>query len=168
VLAAAIAAALAGLSHFPYEADAGDRAVVRLSWRARGARVERCRRLTEAEQEQLPRHMRRSEICEGRLAPYELRLRLDGDTVLVDTVRGSGARGDRPIYVFAELSVLPGLHSLEVSFRRLGAGTAKTAAPVAVPPEMSLAASIELSAGDVALVTYDPERRALVLRRGEG
>jgi len=71
-------AALAALSLTPYTAEPGDRAVVRLAWRARGERVRECRRLTGEELARLPQHMRQEEVCERRILSYRLRVDLDG------------------------------------------------------------------------------------------
>ncbi len=50
------------------------------------------------------------------MAPYRLTVLLDG--VLADSglIRASGAREDRPIYVFREVEVQPGEHRLEIAF----------------------------------------------------
>jgi hypothetical protein len=86
----------------PYRFSESDEAVLRLSWRLRGVRVEECRRLTAGELERLPAHMRREEVCEGRIAPYRLTLEIDGHQVEDGLVHASGARADRPLYVYRE------------------------------------------------------------------
>ena len=191
-------AALAALSRVPYrEPGAGD-AVLRLSWRVRGIRVQECRTLTPEELAALPPHMRRPEVCEGRIAPYRLRLRVDG-RVLADTlVHAAGAREDRPVYVFREFRVEPGVHRVELRFDREAGGgegageeherrgeaarsdderghdargvrlrdDARRGRNGGSPAHLELEADVDLEPGDVALITYDPERPALVVRRG--
>src|SRR5690606_15072501 len=99
------------------EPGAGD-AVLRLSWRVRGIRIQECRTLTPEELDALPPHMRRPEVCEGRIAPYRLRVRVDC-RVLADTlVHAAGAREDRPVYVFREFRVVPGVHRVDLRFVR--------------------------------------------------
>jgi len=187
-------AALAALSAVPYrEPGAGD-AVLRLSWRVRGIRVQECRTLTPEQLEKLPPHMRRPEVCEGRIAPYRLHVRVDG-RVLQDTlVHAAGAREDRPVYVFREFRVAPGVHRVALLFVREGGrgkgrgegkgggeeGERQDEPPTRdeahggerrerngeSPARLELEADVSLEAGDVALITYDPQQRALVLRRG--
>ena len=65
VVAAVAVATLAALSAIPWTPEPGPEAVVRLSWRARGERVEVCRDLSAEELEALPQHMRRERVCEG-------------------------------------------------------------------------------------------------------
>lgn len=143
-------------SHVPAGAGA---ATVRLSWRFTGEHVQECRKLSEAELASLPIHMRRPEVCEGRVLPYTLRLELDGRLAVRETIEPSGARGDRPLFVHRELPVEPGTYRLDVAFERTG-----PARPDSVS-RLDLSTTVALDAGDVVLVTYDPDRRALVVRR---
>ncbi len=193
---------LGALSRVPYGDTAAGQAVVRLSWRVRGVRVEACRRLGVEELEALPPHMRRPEVCEGRIAPYRLRVRVDGEVVEDGLVQGAGVREDRPLYVFRELRVPPGRHALAVEFHRIaaeaergrrsaGAEQAGGAREVeeaydaddaedaddtgrtrhrrqASPARLDLDVDVTLEPGQVALITYDPERRALVVRGAAG
>ena len=115
VVAVALAAGTAALSRIPFTPDRDARAALRISWRARGERVEHCRRLSESELETIPVHMRQPTVCEGGSATYQLRVVVDGTLRLDALVRGSGARGDRPMYVFHELSLPPGDHDVRVT-----------------------------------------------------
>ena len=158
LLAVASALALAALSQVPYTPAAAEQAVLRLSWRAPGVRVQNCRRLTDEEKAALPAHMRRDEVCEGRLLPAHLRVEVDGRVVVDDTVRASGARGDRPLYVFREIPLAPGAHALRVRFSRPDGGSGAAA------PALHLDDTLALVPGEVALVTYDADAGALVVR----
>ncbi|MBI2535483.1 MAG: hypothetical protein HYW06_00585, partial [Gemmatimonadetes bacterium] len=109
-LAVGMTLALGWLSQVPYDAAGDVDAVVRLAWRTRGTRVEECRRLTAAERERLPIHMRQEEVCQGRTVPYRLVVVLDGRSVVNEAVYPSGARADRPLYVYHEFAVRPGWH----------------------------------------------------------
>ena len=201
VVAVLAALALAALSQVPYTATGGE-AELRLAWRARVPRVEECRRLTPEEQAALPAHMRREEVCEGRVASYLLRVAVDGRTVRLDTVAGAGARGDRPLYVSEAIRLRPGAHDVAIAFTRLGveasegeegeesseglegeegwedretsedreasdgrAGEGPGRRGEGVPDRLLLRRTVELEPRGVALVTYDPERRRLELRR---
>ena len=187
--------ALAALSRVPWQPDSaveraplaagaevglGERAIIRLSWRAPGELVSECRRLTQAEIESLPIHMRREEVCEGRILPYRLRVELDGRLVVNDLVRAAGAREDRPLYVYQELVVAPGAYQLEVEWEQERSGAAAGAddrsaeregttplgrVPVATHDEerrrLGLSTGLHLDSGDIALITYDPDARVL-------
>lgn len=168
ITAVGSALALAWLSQVPYAAEAARDGLIRLSWRARGERVQRCRPLSEEEQAQLPPHMRQPEVCEGRVAPYVLSLELDGAVSLIDTVRASGARRDRPLYVYHDVPVAPGTHEVRVRFVRQPAGADEPPVQEATPRALELEASVSVAAGEIALITLDPASRALVLRQRSG
>lgn len=166
VVSAAVVLALGTLSRAPYAPRAAQHGIVRLSWRARGVRVRECRVLTARELEMLPVHMRRPEVCEGRSVPYRLRVTIDDEPRENSLVIAAGAREDRPLYVYRELEVPPGRHRVSVEFSREGARTEDDTAPAATPARLMLDAGVSLGAGDVALITFDPEPNALVLRGG--
>jgi len=187
---------LAVLSRAPLAAYPDEAPVLRLAWSVRPERIEHCRTLTDAELADVPAHMRQRVQCEGRAANYRLRVTVDGVSRLDTLVTGGGARNDRPVYVFRELSVPAGGHQLAVRFEREpipGSETAEAeanddeAAPhdtlmaarapreaeertrrqeEAVPPVMDLTTPINPGAREVLLVTYDVDRRTLVLRTG--
>lgn len=161
--------ALGALSRWPLTFDASGAALLRLSWRVRSVRVRECHRLSPAELAALPAHMRVPEVCEGRLAPYRLRLVVNGRTADSSLVSGSGARQDRPLYVYRDLSLTPGRYDVRVEFQRQG-GEEEDAQEnaAAAPRRLTLQAHVALAPGGIALVTYDGERRALVLRGGGG
>lgn len=107
-------------SQAPWTATPEDQALLRLSWRAQSETTEECRPLTEKEKAELPIHMRVPEVCESRAVPYLLRVTIDGTALLADTVHGAGAREDRPIYVFREIGLPPGRHTIDVEFLPIG------------------------------------------------
>lgn len=153
LLAAAVTGGVAWLSRVPSDFAAGDRerATVRLSWRVDGVRAEACRTRSEEELAELPPHMRSPRTCARTLVPFELSARLGTDLVLRDTVFPGGIRGDRPIYVFRELSAAPGRSTLSVRFDAV--------LPVGVESRGDRVTSyawdgeIELGPGEVALLT---------------
>lgn len=165
-LAAAALAGVAVLSQWPYRAEAAERSLLRLSWRARGERVEHCRRATAEELAALPAHMRQELVCgEARVAAYRLRIAVDGLTLEDGIAAGSGVPGDRPIYVLREFEVAPGPRRIEVRFVRSGAGEegGEEERRRSVPPRLELDTSLTVANGTVLLVTYDSERGRLVL-----
>jgi hypothetical protein len=184
MLALGVVLGIAALSRTPYAATGDDAAMLRLSWRVRGERVQECRKLSDAEIEALPPHMRRSEVCEGRVLPYVLSVRVDDREIVHDTIHGAGAREDRPLYVFREIPLRPGSHSVSVDFvRERRAGRSERERKhrekgdrdehgdygdehdaLATPARLALDVTTRLDPGAVGLVTYDPDHRALLLR----
>jgi hypothetical protein len=155
------------LSRAPYTADPAEYGVLRLAWRARGARVEECRRLTADELERLPPHMRQVERCEGRMLPYRLQVRVDTARALDELLQAAGARHDRPLYVYHELPLEPGTHALVVTFTREGeipAGAREE--DEGTPARLALDTVVGLSPRRILLVTYDDDIRRLILRDG--
>lgn len=168
-LGAAGVLALIRLGSFtPYTAERDVGAIVRLAWRARGERVNECRRRTPDELAKLPPHMRQEEVCEGRVLPYRLAATLDGAAVVNQLIHGAGAMEDRPLYVFQDLVVSPGSHRVAVSFTREGAAPADTAGVLATPARLTLDTTLSLGSRRIVLVTYDEEREQLVVRGGSG
>ena len=126
VVVAASAAALVALraaSFVPMTDARGESAWVRLSWSARPERIEQCRRLSDAELEKRPAHMRLRLECEGRFARYLLQLTVDGTAALADTVQGDGLRHDRPMHVLREHPLPPGARRIQASLVRLDSTT---------------------------------------------
>lgn len=164
-LAAVVTASIAGLSQVPYTARRGEDAQVRLAWRFRGERVEECRRLTPEEIERLPVHMRRAEVCEGAILPYRLDVELDGERAAREVIRATGARADRPLYVFREYPLAPGAHHVRVTFTRLGGSERDDAAEEddVMPARLEIERDLTLAPRQVALITYDAERHTLVV-----
>jgi hypothetical protein len=157
---------IAALSRVPYDADHAEDAIIRLSWRTRGEQVRECRTPSPEELANLPVHMQRTEVCEGRVLSRHLLVQVDGRSVVDDTVRAAGVRGDRPLYVYYEIPVSPGLHALHVRF--VPEATAASLAPgerSPPPAVLDLEARLDLNAGEIVLVTYDADRQALVARR---
>ena len=166
LVAVAATAALGGLSRVPYQSDRSASAVLRLAWRARGVRIEECRQLTEEELANLPQHMRRSEVCEGRLIPYRLTVDVDGTTMVNTEIRPAGAREDRPLYVSQDLRLAPGPHDVSVVFVREGEIGPDAEAGAATPARLEFHEQIEFAVREIALITYDTERKELVRKRG--
>ena len=194
VVVATSAAALVALraaSFVPMTDARGESAWVRLSWSARPERIEQCRRLSDAELEERPAHMRLRLECEGRFARYLLQLTVDGTAALADTVQGDGLRHDRPMHVLREHPLPPGARRIQASLVRLDSTTTITGdspasgqdtvlgerelrereervrrAGESILPRLSLDTTITLGAGRVVLITYDGTRRTLVARTG--
>jgi hypothetical protein len=152
-------------------------AVLRLAWSALPERVETCRETAPDELARLPPHMRQRVVCEGRAASYRLTARAGGVVVADRVVRAGGLRQDRRLYVFQELRMPAAAVEIEVRFDRIesetggpaGAPQSAGAPPAAraresIPPRLAYAGRLHLAPERVALITYDPVRRALVAR----
>jgi len=181
------------LSQAPLVDRAASEAQIRLTVSGRPERIEHCRRLSDQELAGVPAHMRQRVKCEGTTASYRLELRVDGLPTLRDSLVGGGIRHDRPIHLFREVAVSPGDHRTEVRITRvetirpdsaIGTRDSETGTVVApdrarreaeeqararreaLPAVLELRTELTLDAGEVALITYDPEtQRLAVLRR---
>ena len=145
---AVLTAGLVAGTRVPWLAEPGDEALVRLSWRALGERLDECREPSAEEQAKLPAHMRQPRICERRLLPFHLAVRIDGRPVFDSLLHASGAREDRPTYVFHDFRVTPGPHRVEVRFevdRPPGSGPA-------AQPALELDEPVELAPRQILLV----------------
>ena len=188
-------ALLAFASAVPVAYHPQDMAGLRLSWSARPERIETCRQLSAEEQAQREEHMRQRVECEGGFASYALSVEVDGRAIGETVVRGAGLRHDRPLYVLRDFPVPPGEHRLRVRLTRrektdddaaafaeavvpeadtgLYAGRAQREAAergrrarAAIPPELTLDTLVRLVPRQVALVTFNAERRVLELHAG--
>jgi hypothetical protein len=168
---------------------------LRLSWTARPERIETCRAASAEELARELEHMRQRVECEGRSATYALRVRVDDGPAVERVVRGGGFRHDRPMHLLEDFSIGSGVHRIALEFARretetgsdttvvaqrstgtdtgLFAGRAERErtersrrARAAIPARLTLDTTVAFAAGEVVLVTFDSERRSLVLRRG--
>lgn len=161
IAAIAGTAATVWASHLPVSLPGSGEAALRLAWRARPDRIEECRPQDEEVLERLPPHMRQAMICEGVSATYMLEVRRDGAVIVERVVAGGGLRRDRPLYVFQEIPIPEGEATMSVRFTRREAG--ESTRGDAVPAELSLERRLRFETGRVILVTYEPERRELVV-----
>lgn len=168
-------------------------AQLRLSWRARPERIEECRRPSAEELAQVAEHMRQRMVCTGVEASYTLRVAVDESVVTEEVVRGGGLRHDRPLSLLRDFPVREGAHRIRVTLRRRETPTATDTSLVvgsepdtglyagraareatertrrtlaAIPPSLTLDTTITFVRARVVLVTFDPDRRALVVVGG--
>lgn len=165
--AAALAGGAAALTRVPVSLHGDDEALLRLSWRLDGAVLRDCRAPSAEERARMPAHMAREEICEERIVPYRLTLRLDDREVLDRHVRPRGARADRPLSVFHEVPATVGEHRVRVRFAPAVDGAGQEHPDL---PRLELDTVLVLGSRDAGLITYDRDRGELRLRtptRGE-
>lgn len=159
--------AVVGLSRFPYEVESGEDARLRLSWRYR-ATVEECREPSQEELAELPVHMRQEVVCDRRVPPYRLRLRVDGREIADEVIRAAGAQEDRPLYVYREIPLEPGTHRVEVRFHRAAEDGGEAPDEDGAHDALDLETTVTLEPREVALVTYVPGDGRLQLVGGGG
>lgn len=154
-------------AYVPMTLRGSDQAILRLAWSARPERIERCRQQSEEELARLPAHMRQPVVCEGATsAQYRLTVRDEGRLVAERVVHGGGLRQDRRLYIFQELPLDPGDRRIEVRFDRLDFEGADTGNPQSggetIPAHLAFDQRVRVRPREVVLVTYSPERQALV------
>ena len=188
-------ALLAFASAVPVAYHPEDTARLRLSWSARPERIEVCRTVSAEELAEREEHMRQRVECDGRFATYALRVESDGQVIGETVVHGAGLRHDRPLYLLREYDVAPGVHRVRVSFTRrektdddaaafakvtstetdtgIFAGRAQREgvehtrrARAAIPAHVELDTMLAFVPRQVMIVTFAPERRALVVLAG--
>jgi hypothetical protein len=191
---AALGLRWSSVAPWPTRAAKGEFAQVRLSLSARPERVEQCRQLTDEELAKLPAHMRLRIQCDGFSASYRLTIAVNGESLVLDTLRGGGLRHDRPIHVFREYDVTPGEKRLSIDVARIdGRGTSVAAdssrdtsqveadtllggraerereersrrVAEAMPARLVLDTLVRIGRARVVLVTFDNNTRRLVAR----
>jgi hypothetical protein len=160
LLGLALVAGLVAASQAPWRASSDGEAGIRLSWRTVSQPVSECRTPTPEELEKLPPHMRMQQICERQHVPFRLRVAVDGERVRDVLLKPPGARGDRPLHVYEELRVRPGVHRIEVSFEEEREPESGAERP---PVALALDTTLELGSRDVVLVTLDESGERLAL-----
>jgi hypothetical protein len=157
---------LAVLSALPMPGDPPTHALLRLDWRLRGEEAGDCLRPTQADLDALPPHMRNPNACLGALPPYHLRLWVDDVVVIDEEVRGGGARQDRPLTVYRDVPVEPGVRRLRAEFVRATADEGTEAVMPQERPALALRAEGEarLAPGQVLLIVRRQDSGALVIR----
>ncbi len=163
LVGAILTAGLVAGTRVPWLAEPADQALIRLSWRAAGDRVEECREPSADEQAALPAHMRPQSICERRLLPFRLVVRIDGMERASELLHASGANEDRPTTVFRDFRVEPGPHRLEIRFQGEGAPGASAMAH----PPLRLEETVLLAPRQILLVTRALDEEGGALRLDE-
>ena len=149
---------LARLSDLPTGSPKND-AVLRLGWRLAGAKIKKCQEQPPAALANLPKHMQVTKFCEEEGVSYQLVVTVNNDKRIDTKIAPTGMRSDRPLFVFEELSLPPGQHSLTINF-----------APVKNPgnqPELKTYrydGSIIARAGRIVLVEMTDDGSQLAVR----
>lgn len=94
-----------------------DQALIKVSFSHAGEPISECRRLTPDEIAKLAPNMRRPTDCPRERVPLLLRLDLDGEPVLEETLAPTGLWGDGPSSVYRKIPVAAGRHELVLKLR---------------------------------------------------
>lgn len=86
-----------------------------VSFKHAGRGADGCRKVSEAEKQKLPPHMRRDEICDRGRAPVRLRVEVDGVVQLESTHAPKGLRADGPSVAIERLAIAEGEHHIVVA-----------------------------------------------------
>lgn len=160
VIAAAAVLGIAALSRLPFTPAGGDYAILRLSWRMRGERIENCRTRSQAELDALPMHMRTPTACEGHSVFYTLQVTTGKGPTDSRRIAPAGAKGDRPIFVLHQTAVRPGPQRVRIRFAAESHGDAPRSAVV-------IDTVITFKAGHVELITLSDDARSFVHRTAQ-
>ena len=162
-VAAAITVALGFLSRAPVSGAHEGSATLRFSWRLRAEEAGECQRASAEELADLPVHMRNPNACVGSVPAHRLLVRVDGEERFDLMIEASGARHDRPLFVFRELLLEPGRHDVRVSFAPDGGGSEGDTGEAG--RGLFLDTPVDIGPGDVRLVTRHEDTGALVIVR---
>lgn len=185
------------LSVLPWRDPGAEGATLRLAWSGRPERIEVCRPLSEAELAGVPVHMRRRVQCEGRAARYGLEVRIAGGLLQDTLSGGGARQdrpihllrdftitpGTHPLRIVLRRldSLPPGSdtamgradgHDSTFGFTPGGRDQRERqerarARHEALPAELSLDTALTFARGQVVVVTYQSDRRALTVLRSE-
>ncbi len=145
------AIAFAGMGRMGAERDHG---FLRLNWRLAGQTEKHCK----ASNTQALAHMRAPEQCTYTMLPYQLEVKLDGNSLFSEPVRPTGFRHDRPLYVKKDLELPPGSHRLEISFVPEN--------PTATTKRLVFSGNVNIVAGRISLVHISGDQNSLILKEG--
>lgn len=115
---AALGAFVAALAQGPGFAPYGhDQALIKFSLAHLSERLVPCRKLTEAERQELPPTRRVSELCERGRAPTIIELELDGEMLIDRRIEPAGLSDDGRAYYLEFFPVPAGEHELMLRLR---------------------------------------------------
>lgn len=155
-LYALFAAAVAVFSRWPeYRPLEPGQALLRLSLLHAGAPVQDCRRRTDDELRALPPQMRTPLDCPRERSPVRVQVELDGRLVVDETFPPGGLARDGAAAAYRRLAVPAGAHTLQV---RINDDARRSDFP------HRREQAIELAAGQVLLIDFDPRRGGVILQ----
>ena len=94
-----------------------DQALIKVSFSHAGAAISECRRLTPEDLAKLAPNMRKPTDCPRERVPLLLRVDVDGEPVLEETLEPTGLWKDGPSNVYRKIPVAAGPHELALKLR---------------------------------------------------
>jgi hypothetical protein len=156
--------AVAWLSDFP-TGKARENTVIHFGWRLAGAKVKVCRKWQAGELENLPSHMRAPQFCDEQGVNYNLTVILDGKEIIHKAFTPPGVRGDRPLFVFEEYPLHPGIHQVYVKFAPdTEALELQRDSGAPLLEQYRYVGEINAKAGRIVLVELEPNNPDLIVR----
>jgi hypothetical protein len=166
---------LAAMSRVPWRLTGDPSATLRVSARLRVEIEERCRPATAEELAAQAAHMRQPVICDKpRAAPYTLSVGVDDRILHSAPLPGSGKAGEGTLYIMEDFRIDAGARRVRVTLERdwedpAGVNASRPtqsreSARHAIPPRLALDTTLSVEIRSIVLVTYEPEREALVIR----
>jgi hypothetical protein len=105
--------------------------------------------------------MRNPDACVGPIPAYHLKVTIGNEVQFDSRIEASGARGDRPLFVYRELFLPPGKHAVRVSFAPEDLQADSPEVQAADSRGLYLDTVLELNVGEVRLVTRNEDTGAL-------
>lgn len=144
------------LSVWPrYEVLRPDLAVVSLSFSHAGQRIGECRRLTQAELDELPPNMRTPTECPRERHPIGVEFRADGMVLFRENLPPTGLWADGKATVYRRVQIDAGSHELFVGMSDSGGGDGF---------DYQLIAVREILPGQNLVIDFDEVQREFVFR----
>ncbi|MCC6531583.1 MAG: hypothetical protein IT531_03465 [Burkholderiales bacterium] len=132
-----------------------DTALLRLSMTLDGARLKPCRRLSAEELARLPANMRHAESCPRERADVRVRLIVDGELMVDETLPPRGLARDGAATLYRRLPLAAGTHRIEAS---VADDARRNTSPQVV------ARTVSLRAGQVLTIDFDREVEGVLFR----
>jgi hypothetical protein len=130
--------------------DPTEGALLGIAVRTMAGTVQECRALSEEELAALPRHMRRSEVCESHAVPYRLEVTVDGEPRLDRIYRAAGIHGDRPLTVEERIRVRAGVRAVGIRFAPV-----ESPGPDHAPPVFTLEQEVSFAEGRIRVAKLE-------------
>ena len=138
-----------------YQYFAEDQALIKLSFKHTGQRLEECKRLTSEEIAKLPPNKRKPMDCSRERSPLLVEIILDGVTVYQETLLPSGLFSDGPAKIYFSQPVMVGPHQISVRMRDTGRTEGF---------DFEHSGTFELTSLEILVIDFSPEAGGFVFK----
>lgn len=139
----------------PYHYFPEDQALLKMSFKHTGQRLEECQRLTPDEIAKLPANERKPMECERGRHPLVVEIVVDGETLYQETLAPSGLFGDGPAKVYYTLRVTLGPHLVTVRMNDSGQPGGY---------DFELTEMVEFEPREILVIDFAPEAGGFVFK----